>query len=242
MSKTADNTASLTNSRGFTKNRNSEMGRIAAAARPATSSDSRKQIRSRCRPVNLRKISTAAPYPSAGQPLPASRAARNSANASHTGSAVLRIKIVRRPMACQCHFGCSAGTNGCGHGPSSLRYPRKMPFADWLASVAMTQSQRLLTQKEGIRIAQAMQVPEQTACAIFTERHRRSGKEAHRCMRRSRGEGTGLTPASARFPAGLPRQDPPTFRQRSTLPHIVCLATSGALSIPARDDTPRLDG
>ena len=129
------------------------MGRIAAAARPATSSDSRRQIRSRCRPLSLRKTSTAAPYPSADQPLPASRAARNSANTSHIGSAVLRIKTVCRPMACPCHLGRPVGTNGCGHGPSSLRYPRKMPFADWLASVAIARGQRMLAHEEGIRIA-----------------------------------------------------------------------------------------
>ena len=219
------------------------MGRIAAAARPGTSSDSRRQIRSRCRPLSLRKISTAAPYPSAGQPLPASRPARNSAHASHIGSAVLRIKTVRRPTACQRHLGRPVGTNGRGHCPSSLRYPRKMSFADWLASVAMARSQRMHAQEEGIRLAWATQAPNQTSGAIFTDSNRKRGKAIHCCVQRSRGERTCQPSASARLPAGLRRQHPPTFGQRSTLPHIDCLLQEPCLfrlemTLPAWTDGP----
>ena len=217
------------------------MGRIAAAARPATSSDSRRQIRSRCRPLSLRKISTAAPYPTAGQPLPVSRAARNSANASHIGSAVLRIKTVRRPTACHCHLRRPVGTNGCGHCPSSLRYPRKMSFADWLASVAIARSQRMLAreQRNSHRLGDAG--AELDDWRGIDRLNRRPGKEVHCCMQRSSGERTCQPSASARLPAGLRRQHPPTFRATFHAP-THRLPTPGALSIPARDDTPRLDG
>jgi hypothetical protein len=171
MSKTLDSTASLTNARGFMENRNSGMGRIAAAARLATSSDSRRQIRRRCRPLSLRNISTAAPYPTADQPLPMSRAARNSTNASHIGSAIFRIKTVRRCTACQCHLRRPVDTNGCGHRPSSPLYPRKMSFADWLASV-IARTQRILAPEEGMCTAWATPMPKLATGAVLTERHR----------------------------------------------------------------------
>jgi hypothetical protein len=124
------------------------MGRTTAAARPPSSSDSRRQIRSRCRPLSLRNISIVAPYHTAGQLLPASRVARTSASASHIGREALRISSVCRLIACPCHLTRPVGTNDCGHHrPLSLRYPRKISFVDWLALVVIAWTQRMLAQE-----------------------------------------------------------------------------------------------
>ena len=77
-----------------THGRRSRIGRAAAAARRGNSSDIRRQIRSRCRPLMFRSISTVTAYPAASPPGTASSAAIASASPSHTGSTVLRHETV----------------------------------------------------------------------------------------------------------------------------------------------------